>query len=65
MSSYTTEQSEDVARILAVLEDLRREAVRRERDSVRRHAPVKAVVYDQGIADGIRQVIAIIEGGKW
>ena len=65
MSSCTTEQSEDATRILAVLEDLRREAVRRERGSVSRHAPVKQVLYDQGIADGIRQAIAVIEGGKW
>ncbi len=58
------EASEDVSRILNVLEAERRNAVKRERDSVRKGYD-KQVVYDQGIADGLRQAIAIIEGGKW
>ena len=47
--------------LLAALEADRREAVGRERTLVRRGAGDKAIVYEQGIADGLRRALAIVE----
>ena len=47
--------------LLAALEADRREAVGRERALVRRGAGDKAIVYEQGIADGLRRALAIVE----
>lgn len=44
---------------LEALEDARRAAVRRERDSTRRGQA--CADYDRGIADGLRQAISILE----
>ena len=44
---------------LEALEDARRAAVRRERDSTRRGQ--SCADYDRGIADGLRQAISILE----
>ena len=47
--------------LISALEVARREAVGRERAMIRRGASDKAIVYEQGIADGIRHALGVVE----